>query len=95
VLTFNDLLAFGVLDWLTVRGVAVPDEFSVVGCDDVFGADLVRPALTTVAAPIEKAGHRAADLLLGMLNGVQTAPAEPVELPTRLVVRDSTGPAPR
>ena len=58
VLAFDDLLAFGILDRLAERGVDVPGAMSVVGCDDVFGADLVRPGLTTIAAPLERAGPR-------------------------------------
>ncbi|UJP39634.1 LacI family DNA-binding transcriptional regulator [Cellulomonas palmilytica] len=94
VLAFNDLLAFGVLERLEDRGVRVPDEVSVIGCDDVFGADLVRPSLTTVRAPLEKAGHHAAELLLASLDPVHPRVGAPVELPTHLVVRESSGPAP-
>ena len=94
VLAFNDLLAFGMLERLEHRGVRVPDEMSVVGCDDVFGADLVRPSLTTVRAPLEKAGHHAAELLLASLDPLHPRVGAPVELPTHLVVRESSGPAP-
>ncbi|WP_459644390.1 LacI family DNA-binding transcriptional regulator [Kineococcus sp. NUM-3379] len=92
LLAFNDLLAFGVLDRLADRSVQVPGEVSVVGCDDVFGADLVRPSLTTVAVPLERAGYHAADLLLARLEG--PPPSAGVLLPTHLVVRGSSGPAP-
>ena len=76
------------------RGVDVPGAMSVVGCDDVFGADLVRPGLTTIAAPLERAGHAAADLLLARLDPTHPGGTVTVELPTHLVVRGSTGTAP-
>lgn len=97
VVAFNDLLAFGILERLDARGVVVPDRMSVVGCDDVFGADLVRPALTTVASPMERAGRLAADLLISRLEGTGPYPGyatEPAVLPTHLVIRSSTGTAP-
>lgn len=96
VVAFNDLLAFGVLDRFAERGVDVPGQVSVVGCDDIFGADLVRPALTTVAQPIERAGRAAADLLLRRLAAPDddAALAASVDLPAHLVVRRSTGPTP-
>lgn len=94
ILAFNDLLAFGVLERLAARGVDVPGRMSVVGCDDVFGADLVRPTLTTVAAPLERAGRHAADLLLAVLDPLHQAQPAPLELATHLVVRGSTGRAP-
>ncbi|MBO1752626.1 LacI family DNA-binding transcriptional regulator [Actinotalea sp. BY-33] len=95
VIAFNDLLAFGILDRFAERGTTVPDEVSVVGCDDIFGTDLVRPGLTTVAVPVERAGAAAADLLLRRLAAGARGGARVVELPTHLVVRGSTGSVPR
>lgn len=91
LVAFNDLLAIGVLGHLERRGVAVPDSVSVTGFDDVFGADFCHPPLTTVAAPVEEAGRMLMDLLLAPEDG--DADPRQVVLPTRLRVRDSTGPA--
>ncbi|HEX6445685.1 MAG TPA: LacI family DNA-binding transcriptional regulator [Streptosporangiales bacterium] len=94
VIAFNDLLAIGTMRRLLARGLRVPGDVSVLGCDDVFGADFCHPALTTLAAPVQDAGRLAVDLLLGSLAG--TAPhsggRSRLSLPTHLVVRDSTGP---
>ncbi|MFI5061889.1 MAG: substrate-binding domain-containing protein, partial [Actinomycetales bacterium] len=93
-IAFNDLLAIGMLARFHERGVAVPDDISIVGCDDIFGADFCNPPLTTLTAPIEQAGRTAVSMLLSRLDetaglGVrQTA-----TLPTHLTVRASTGPA--
>jgi LacI family transcriptional regulator/LacI family repressor for deo operon, udp, cdd, tsx, nupC, and nupG len=94
VLAFNDLLAFGVLERLADRGIDVPGRISVVGCDNIFGADFVRPALTTIAAPTREAGRLAAELLLGQLQHAGAPVAAPAHLATHLVVRASTGPVP-
>lgn len=88
VLAFNDLLAFGMLSHLAGAGVAVPAQLSVIGCDDIFGADLVHPRLTTVSAPLDLAGYHAADLLLAELDAGEARTG--VALPTTLVVREST-----
>ncbi|MEQ7005942.1 LacI family DNA-binding transcriptional regulator [Actinopolymorpha sp. B17G11] len=92
--TFNDLLAIGVLRRLRARGIGVPDQISVVGCDDIFGADFCHPPLTTLTAPIETAGRAAVDLLLGLLDTDRQGSGRDVVLPTRLTIRDSTGTAP-
>lgn len=98
VVTFNDLLAIGVLRRFQATGVDVPGQVSVLGCDDIFGADFCHPPLTTLAAPIEEAGRRAVELLLDELErddparrGASERHAE-IVLPTRLVVRKSTAP---
>jgi LacI family transcriptional regulator len=94
-IAFNDLLAIGILTRLRERGVRVPGDVSVVGCDDIFGADFCNPPLTTLTAPIEQAGRSAVSMLLARL-----APAGPVPgrrtvlLPTHLTIRESTGPCP-
>jgi DNA-binding LacI/PurR family transcriptional regulator len=86
LVAFNDLMAIGVLRRLEQRGVAVPSAISVVGYDDIFGADFCHPPLTTVASPVEDAGRALVDLLLG------DQPAQRVILPTELRIRASTGP---
>lgn len=90
VIAFNDLMAFGVMRRLAERGVGVPAEVSVVGFDDIFGSDFCSPSLTTLASPAEEIGRAAVRLLLEPAG----ARAHSVVLPTHLVIRDSTGPAP-
>ncbi|MEH3077444.1 MAG: LacI family DNA-binding transcriptional regulator [Quadrisphaera sp.] len=93
VVAHNDLLAMGVLARLAERGASVPDELSVVGFDDVFGAALCSPPLTTLAERSERAGALAVDALLS--GGAPVGPGQPPQVvPTHLVVRRSTGPAP-
>ena len=85
LVAFNDLMAIGVLRRLEQRGVAVPEALSVVGHDDIFGADFCHPPLTTVASPVEEAGRALVGLLLD-------GRPDTVVLPTELRVRASTGP---
>ncbi len=95
VIAFNDLLAIGMLQHLASRGVRVPHDLSIVGCDDIFGADFCNPPLTTLTAPIEQAGRLAVTLLLARLDP-RSAPSarQAAVLPTYLTVRSSTGRSP-
>jgi LacI family repressor for deo operon, udp, cdd, tsx, nupC, and nupG len=96
VLAFNDLLAIGMLKRLAERGLRVPADMSVVGCDDIFGADFCHPTLTTLTAPIERAGRVATDMLLDLLGrGTGRSARGQERLPTHLTVRESTGPVRR
>jgi LacI family transcriptional regulator len=89
VVAFNDLIAIGVMQALGEAGVKVPEDVSVAGFDDIFGSDLVSPALTTVRAQLTLAGERAVDELLGHRTPEQRGEL----LATDLVVRGSTAPA--
>lgn len=91
---FNDLIAIGVLVRLRERGIDVPGELSVVGCDDMFGADFCNPPLTTVASPIDQAGRMATDMLIGNLRESGPQGRTRIALPTHLQIRGSTGPVP-
>jgi LacI family transcriptional regulator, repressor for deo operon, udp, cdd, tsx, nupC, and nupG len=94
VVCHNDMLAIGLMRRLAERGVRVPEDLSVVGFDDIFGADFCSPALTTLAERTDDAGARAVEALVRQIAQRATDPPTRV-LPTHLVVRASTGPPPR
>jgi LacI family transcriptional regulator len=87
----NDVMAMGVMDSVRTRGLRIPDDVSIVGFDDIPQASLVRPALTTVNQPLEKMGRVAAQRLIDLLHQPEKEVGR-IELPTRLVVRDSCSP---
>ncbi|GAA1637091.1 LacI family DNA-binding transcriptional regulator [Kribbella alba] len=89
VIAFDDLLAQGILAGLAARGVGVPDQFSVIGCDDVLAATM-SPPLTTVSAHGGHAGRKAVDLLVSFLDGNEGD--ERRVLDTSLVLRSTTAP---
>jgi DNA-binding LacI/PurR family transcriptional regulator len=92
-LFFNDMLAIGALKRFAERGVVVPRDISVVGCDDIFGADFCNPPLTTLTAPIDEVARIATDMLLTRLLGLPVA-RQREKLSARLTVRQSTGTVP-
>jgi LacI family transcriptional regulator len=70
--------------------VRVPEDISVVGCDDIFFARLSRPPLTTVHVPREKLGTLSFEAIEKILAS-KTRKGREYTLATRLVVRGSTG----
>ena len=93
VVAFNDLVAFGLLSRLNETGVAVPDDISIVGCDDIELARYATPSLTTLAIPQAELGRHAWHRLQDVITGAATA-AEITRFEPRLEVRASTGPVP-
>ena len=94
VVAYNDLVAFGLLARLRGLNVGVPDELSVTGFDDIELAGYAIPALTTMNVPYEELGIRAWERLRSQTEGTAARVATEI-LPTRLVVRASTGPSPQ
>ena len=85
---FSDRLALAARQAARERGLSVPGDLSIVGFDDIAPAG---EGLTTVHQPLRDKGRIAAERLLRAMSD-QPTPARSELLPTRLVVRDSTGP---
>ncbi len=88
IVGLSDVLALGAIDVMRTRGLTPGRDITVTGFDDVPAA--AAAGLTTVRQPIAEKGRLAARLLLDPdLTETQ------ILLPTELVVRSSSGPAPR
>lgn len=90
VFCVNDLSALGALKACAAGGVSVPDEVSVVGCDDIEIARYVTPELTTVRVPARGLGARAARVLLLALEERDTGALTGKPLDVELVRRGTT-----
>ncbi len=92
IIAADSPMTLGALEVLRERGVAVGEDVSLVGYDDLPAFSLVTPALTVVAHDPARMGALAADAVRDLLAG---RPASSAVLPAHLVVRGSTGPARR
>lgn len=90
VLCFNDLVAAGTMETARNLGVAVPQDLSVVGYDDIAYASMFTPALTTLRVPTYELGAHAMRMLLGRMNGEPRSIGIVVQ--PELIVRHSTAP---
>lgn len=95
VLAFNDVIALGALRALYVRGVRVPQDFSIIGSDDIFSSQYTCPPLTTIGQPKFRLGVLAVQHLQMMRREPWSDENTCTVLDSPLIVRESTGPAPR
>jgi DNA-binding LacI/PurR family transcriptional regulator len=92
ILCVNDMTAVGVLKELSDRGIAVPEQVSVTGFDNVQLSQFTVPSLTTVNIPRDRIAELAFESLApaGLL-GTATQGRDFL-LEPELIVRRSTGP---
>lgn len=88
VFAANDVSAIGAMEALLDSGIQVPGQVSVVGCDDIEIARLVRPSLTTVRTSFEKQGTLAVKYLIGLITGEQVGCIDVLQ--GKIVLREST-----
>lgn len=94
IFALNDNMAVGALHAAKQRGIAVPEELSLVGVDDAGLAGNVVPRLTTVRQPLQEMGRVAVSVLWRILQE-RRVEAAPILLSTQLVIRESTAPVPK
>jgi LacI family transcriptional regulator len=88
----NDVLAFGALLEAQRMGIAVPEQLSIVGFDDLELAAHLEPALTTVRVPSDEMWRLAVERVLAALRG--ETPPRATQIQVSLVLRESSGPPP-
>lgn len=95
ILASNDDMAAATLAVAHQLNIAVPEQLSVVGFDDMPIASMVWPPLTTIRQPVIQMGEAAADILLNLIRQGQGSGPAPSHrlLDHSLIIRGSTAPA--
>lgn len=89
VITYNDVMAIGLVKQAQEEGLNIPADLSVVGIDDIFAAGLSTPGLTTIKAPLAETGELAVKSLLEILDELPLS-TNSQTLTTNLVIRGTT-----
>lgn len=85
----GDITAIGIMDAAKSRGIRIPEEFGIVGYDDIYISNLTTPSLTTVRQPIAQMGMRSFDLLMEMIEGKTGSESKIISFEPELIVRES------
>ncbi len=89
IVTSNDMIAHGLISAATKKGICVPEELAVVGCDDVNFSACYSPTLTTIHQDAETFGKSVYKLLKRCINEEKIDQNTRVVLPQSIVVRES------
>jgi len=90
VIAINDDVAMGVYKGLISLGKKIPEDYSVVGFDDISLNKYLTPSLTTMAQPIDQLGKEVVKLLIERIENPSKSKSK-IVLDTELKIRDSTG----
>lgn len=87
----SDFQALGVMRAARELGLAIPEDLSIVGYDDLDVTEWIGPPLTTVRQPLREMAMTAADMVFTLARGDRPR-NERIDLATELIVRQSTAP---
>ena len=88
LVALNDLMAIGAILTLQEAGYRVPEDVAVIGFDDITEANIVRPALTTIAQAPYDIGQKLATCLFERIDNPDL-PNRRLESPLKLIIRGS------
>jgi LacI family transcriptional regulator len=94
IIAANDLTAIGALHALHKQGLSAPQDLSIIGFDDIELCDIFDPPLTTIRLPRHEMAERFANALESSAKDPH-ADGKIYTVKTSLVVRGTTGPAPK
>ncbi|UVI30149.1 LacI family DNA-binding transcriptional regulator [Paenibacillus spongiae] len=86
----NDLLALGAMQEIHRRGMSVPQNVAIIGCDDIPFSRMSRPLLSTISIPAYQIGVTAVQLLDDQIKGVSSG-AKNVIMEHKLIHRETSG----
>ncbi len=85
----NDLMAFGAIRAIQDKGKSIPQDYSIVGFDNMYFSSISNPQLTTIAQPVEEMAIRIFAALKQEIRGDSPREKEHQFLDTKLIVRES------
>jgi LacI family transcriptional regulator len=86
----NDILALGALAAARQMGLAVPQDLSITGFDNLEITSAICPSLTTINVPARRMGALAATYLLNCIEN-QNCSISRIQLPADMKIRETTG----
>lgn len=94
IVAVNDMMALGLMAGFRDAGLAVPQDVSVVGMDDVFLSALMSPALTTVRLPVQEMAHTMVERVMSRLADPSLSTGEFMFQPSLMVRASVSAPRP-
>ncbi len=91
IFCMNDQMAIGAIIESRSMNIGVPEDVSIIGCDDIELAALIEPSLTTLKPPDEAMGRAAAEQALLCISENKSASGR-IEFPADFIIRSSTAP---
>ena len=88
----NDLMAFGAMRAIQDKGGKIPQDYSIVGFDDMHFSSISNPRLTTVAQPVKEMAFRAFIAFKDQISGELSQEKKHQFLDTQLIARESSHP---
>lgn len=90
VIASNYYTTIGTMKAIYDLNIAVPEQVSIIGFDNLGLTGIIRPALTIIVQPMEEIGKEAAELLVRRIRGDYDGFPAVLRLKTELILRNST-----
>ena len=93
IFAITDLVAIGIIKYFNEAGIKTPEQVAVFGFSNWFMSTVISPKLTTIDQPGFEMGHAAVSILIDEIADIKEhrpVTHQIIELPTRIIEREST-----
>ena len=90
IIAAYDYVAIGIMRALKEDGYRVPEDFAVIGMDNIPRAAYLTPSLSSIGFPTEKACSLTIDLLMKKLNDRYYSSPDDIKLEAEFICRESS-----
>lgn len=94
IIAAYDNIAMGIVKSIRRKGLRVPEDFSVIGIDDIPLAAYTDTSLSSIRTFREEACQAAVDLLMKKIENQYYTSRQEIIISTELILRDSVGQCP-
>ena len=88
IFCFNDMIALGVLKYCNENNIKIPDDFSIIGFDNLLSAQISNPPLTTIGLSNNNIGKIIAEMLFDKIKNKEKQNPHFIYTP-KVILRDS------
>lgn len=93
IIAAYDYIAIGLTKSIYQHGLRIPDDFSIIGMDDISAVSHTNTAISSIRTNTEKACLSAVELLMKKIDNPHYTSRDYISIPAELVIRESVGPA--
>jgi len=92
VIFISDMAAIGAYDAITEKKYKIPEDFSIIGYDNILETKYFNPSLSTVNQAKYELGEIGMELLINEMKNPGNLKKEQIKLKPKLIIRQSSGP---
>lgn len=89
IFVMHSAITINLLKHFKLKNINIPEDFSIIGFDEIPNADLMKTPVTVVKQSTYEIGQKSAELILDKINNKDKVKSKKIIIPCELKIRES------